>query len=109
MTPSFAGFPLGVTSGTYDHTFDLTSASAYNDAFITASGGTISDALNALAFGLDAGTAYLDIHTGTFAGGEIRAFLTPAPVPLPASAWLLLSGLVGMAIVGRRQSWSRRC
>ena len=28
--PTFPGFPLGVTSGTYDRTFDLTADSTYN-------------------------------------------------------------------------------
>jgi hypothetical protein len=28
--PTFPGFPLGVTSGTYDQTFDLTANSTYN-------------------------------------------------------------------------------
>ena len=34
--PTFAGFPAGVTSGSYDHTFDLTMASSYTSAFIAA-------------------------------------------------------------------------
>ncbi|MDQ3688321.1 MAG: CHRD domain-containing protein, partial [Acidobacteriota bacterium] len=38
-TPSFPGFPLGVTSGTFLNTFDLTAASTYNPAFITMQGG----------------------------------------------------------------------
>src|SRR5215204_7496320 len=38
--PTFPGFPLGVTTGTYLMTFDLTLASTYNPAFITAHGGT---------------------------------------------------------------------
>ena len=29
-TPTFPGFPLGVTHGDYDHTFDLTSAGSWN-------------------------------------------------------------------------------
>src|SRR5581483_3839671 len=33
-TPTFTGFPSGVTSGTYDNTFDLLQASSYNPAFI---------------------------------------------------------------------------
>ena len=43
-TPTFAGFPLGVTSGTYNTTLDLTQASSYNPAFITANGGTTATA-----------------------------------------------------------------
>ena len=38
--PSFPGFPTGVTSGTYDHTLDLTSAASYNPVFLTANRGT---------------------------------------------------------------------
>jgi CHRD domain len=33
QTPTFTAFPLGVTSGTYDHTFDLTLDSTYNPSF----------------------------------------------------------------------------
>jgi hypothetical protein len=75
QTPSFTGFPTGVTSGSYDHTFDLTLASSYNPAFIAANGGTISSASNALFAALAQGRAYLNIHTTTFPGGEIRGFL----------------------------------
>jgi hypothetical protein len=36
QVPTFPGFPLGVTSGTYGPmTFDLTMASSYNPAFIS--------------------------------------------------------------------------
>src|ERR1700710_389502 len=41
-TPFFSNFPIGVTSGTYLHLFDLTAASSWNSAFIAASGGTIA-------------------------------------------------------------------
>ena len=34
ITPTFTGFPGGVTSGSYDHTFDLTAAGTYNPNFI---------------------------------------------------------------------------
>src|SRR5260370_39742454 len=40
QVPSFSGFPLGVTSGTFDNTFDTTQASFYNPAFVMANGGT---------------------------------------------------------------------
>src|SRR5437867_4026203 len=40
QTPTFINFPLGVTSGTYDHTFDTLDAATYNASFVTANGGT---------------------------------------------------------------------
>jgi len=39
QVPSFSGFPLGVTAGTYSMSFNMTQASSWNPAFITASGG----------------------------------------------------------------------
>ena len=72
MTPSFAGFPLGVTAGSYDHTFDMSQASSYNPSFITANGGTVAGANAALFAGLANGTAYFNIHTSLHPGGEIR-------------------------------------
>jgi hypothetical protein len=76
QTPSFTGFPSGVTSGTYDQTFDMTLASSYNPTFVTASGGTPAAAFAALQAAADAGKAYFNIHTSTFPAGEIRGFLT---------------------------------
>ncbi len=98
QTPSFAGFPTGVTSGTYDHTFDLTLASSYNPDFIAANGGTISTASNALFAALAQGRAYFNIHTTAFAGGEIRGFLVPVArsivsITRPASNTIHLEGL----------------
>lgn len=81
-TPAFPGFPLGVTSGTHDGTLDLTLGSSWNPSFVTASGGTPALAEAALGAGLAAGTAYLNIHTTTFPGGEIRAFPVLVPVEL---------------------------
>ncbi len=92
VVPTFTGFPLGVTSGSYSHLYDLTLASSYNPSFITASGGTTADAEAALVAGLAAGDAYLNIHTSQYAAGEIRGFLA-TPVPEPASL-----GLAGLAL-----------
>ena len=37
-TPTFTGFPGGVTSGTYTRTFNMLDAASYNPAFVTAPG-----------------------------------------------------------------------
>lgn len=101
QTPSFTGFPTGVKAGSYDHTFDMSLASSYNAAFITSNGGTVSTAFNALVAGLDAGKAYLNVHTSSFSGGEIRGLL--APVPEPESYALMAGGLVMLALLRRRR------
>jgi hypothetical protein len=97
-TPTFTGFPLGVTSGTYDHTFDLTLTSSYNSSYVAGNGGTASGAMSALLASLGAGKSYLNIHTSAFGGGEIRGFLTE--VPEPSTCTLLLLGTAG--VFGRR-------
>lgn len=100
QTPTFAGFPLGVTSGSFDNTFDLTLASSWNAAFITANGGTTTSAEAALLAGLDAGKAYFNIHTTAFPGGEIRGFLTATPEP--STAVLLLVPALAFWVRRRR-------
>ena len=106
QTPSFTGFPTGVHAGSYDHTFDMSLASSYSAGFITNNGGTVGSAFNALVAGLNGGNAYLNIHTDTFPGGEIRALL--APVPEPGTYALMLSGLGVLALGARRRSQAPR-
>jgi hypothetical protein len=75
----------------------MTLASSFNAAYVTANGGTVSSAYSALKTSIAGGTSYLNIHTSTFAGGEIRGFLVPEP-----SSGLL--GLVGLGLaLGRRR------
>jgi hypothetical protein len=97
QTPSFVGFPLGVTSGSYSHTFDMTLASTWNASFITGNGGTPAGAEAALAAGALAGNAYLNIHTTVVPGGEIRGFLVA--VPEPGTLALSLAALAGIFLV----------
>lgn len=100
MTPSFTGFPSGASSGVYDRSFDMSLTTSYNASFITANGGNVGSAFNALVAGLDSGRAYFNLHTNLFPGGEIRALL--APVPEPKTAALMLAGLGAVGLLARR-------
>jgi CHRD domain len=100
-TPSFAGFPLGVTNGSFTILLDLAQASSYNAAFVTANG-SIDNARAALIAGMNSGKAYLNIHTSQFPGGEIRGFIV-STVPEPASVFLTMAGLFGVAMIGVRR------
>jgi hypothetical protein len=96
-SPSFAGFPTGVTSGTYNNLLDLLATSTYRAVFITANGNTVQGARDAFLAALAGNKAYLNIHSSTFAGGEIRGFFVQqVPGPLPIFG------------VGAALAWSRR-
>jgi hypothetical protein len=75
QTPTFSGFPSGVTAGSYDQTFDLSMASSFRAGYITANGGTTAGAGSALVAALNDQKAYLNIHTTAVQSGEIRGFL----------------------------------
>jgi len=100
-TPNFTGFPLGVTSGHFVSTLDLTLASSYNPSFVTANGG-LAGAEAALISGLLSGKTYYNIHTNRFPGGEIRGFLL---VPEPLTISLIGVGIaIGLASRRRRRA-----
>lgn len=75
------GFVSGVTATTYKRLFDLTDPTLYSAAFLAGAGGSATDAASALAAALAAGQVYVNIHTTTFAGGEIRGNLQAVPEP----------------------------
>lgn len=100
-TPSFPGFPTGVSGGVYDQTFDATQAGSWNAAFITGNGSSAEGAFEALQAGLVEGRAYLNVHTTSFGGGEIAGFYIL--VPVPAAVWLFASGLMFIVVLRRQQ------
>jgi hypothetical protein len=78
-TPTFTGFPSGVTVGTYDHTFNMLLSTSYNASYITNNGGTAATAWVALRAAISTGKSYHNIHSTLFPGGEIRGFLNLCP------------------------------
>lgn len=94
---NFPGFPSG-SSGTYTVTLDLTQLSTYSGSY--ASQPTASAAETALIADINAGKAYVNLHTSSFAGGEIGGFL--APVPEPGETAAVVGGLLGVFALVRR-------
>lgn len=99
-TPYFAGFPIGVTSGTYNNVLDLTLASSYNPAYN--GGGSPASDEAALAAAMAADEAYLNIHTTVVPGGEIRGFLVLVPEPSSMALLGLAGGALAWALRRRK-------
>ncbi len=92
--PTFVGFPLGVTAGTYDHTFNTLDPTTWSGTYITNNGGSAATAEAAFALALADGKAYLNVHSSFASGGEIRGFLHAIdPTPTMAGTWGRLKSL----------------
>jgi len=92
--PAFLGFPLGVTFGSYHNVLNLLDSGTYNPAFVTAQG-SLANAHDALIHGLETGQTYLNIHTTTSPGGEIRGVLVATPEPTTAFLVVPILALFG--------------
>ena len=103
-TPTFVGFPAGVTSGVYSQLYDLTDGASWNAAFVTANGGTPASAEAAFMAGMAAEKSYFNIHSSSYGAGEIRGFLREAPsVPEPSTLFLSAGALLALAVFRRRR------
>jgi len=97
------GFTVpAATSGSFTQSFDLTLGTTYTSAFLAANTGTAAGARAAFLAGLNGGLAYLNLHTSTFPGGEIRGQL--AAVPEPATWAMMIAGFGMIGTAARRRA-----
>jgi hypothetical protein len=102
------GFPLGVTSGSFSHTFDLGLTGTYNTTYFNGSGGTAAMArdrlLNSMRglTGGNLGVAYFNIHSVNNGPGEIRGNISPVPEPAA-----VVSMAMGLASLGLRRRFRK--
>jgi hypothetical protein len=100
-TPTFVGFPAGVTFGTYDAVLDLSLASSYRAGFLSGFGGDTLLAEAALIGAMEDGKAYFNIHSTLAPGGEIRGFFKVVPEPGTWVAMISLGAVGAVAVVRR--------
>jgi hypothetical protein len=87
--------------------FPATVTGSYSSTFLLSTPGLLTNiSLDAFMNGLASGLAYINIHDATYPEGEIRGQIEP--VPIPASIWLLGSGVFGLGALRHRGNKLRR-
>ena len=90
--------PIGVSAGSFGAALDLDDPNNFSAGFIGT--GSQNQAISRFVAGLNSGQVYLNIHSSTFGGGEIRGFMR---VPEPTTAALTLVALAALGAMGRRR------
>ncbi len=99
VASGLVGWTTGLQSGSYASTIDLLSSASYSSAYLAAHGGTAASAETDLLAAMGNGRAYLNVHSTTFPGGEIRGFISLVPAP----GMLPLLGMCGVLACRRRR------
>lgn len=110
QVPTFTGFPgigapPGVTTGSYENSFDLSLAGSFNPAFVTSNGGSVAMAEASLIAAMEGGNAYLNIHTVYKPAGEIRGYIARRVPDTASTLALLIPGFlmaIGLTYRNRR-------
>jgi CHRD domain-containing protein len=87
--------------------FPNTVTGSYSATLLLSNPGVLTNiSLNAFMDGLASGLAYVNVHDETYPEGEIRGQVEP--VPIPASVWLLGSGVFGLGALRHRSNNLRK-
>ena len=98
VASGLTSWTTGLQSGSYNNTINMLSSATYGSAYLAAHGGTAASAETDLLAAMSNGRAYLNLHSTTYPGGEIRGFITLVPAP----GMLALIGMCGV-LTGRRR------
>jgi hypothetical protein len=98
VASGLTSWTTGLQSGSYTSTVNMLSSATYGSAYLAAHGGTAASAETDLLAAMSNGRAYLNLHSTTYPGGEIRGFVYQVPAP----GMLALIGMCGV-LTGRRR------